>query len=115
MSLFTTIDQQNRLLRTLRSIRSKRVQIIVYVAETKYRNCVNEMHNNTIVCNKTGLIYPVNRLRNLGLKRINGLVFDADADILPQRTPSLTNYSYYYRRFVCSSSKHFEKISSTEN
>ena len=87
LSLFTTIDQSDLLLRTLRSIKIARVQIIVYVVETKHHNCINELNsNNTIICKKTRLIYPVNRLRNLGLRAINGLVLDADADILPQRT-----------------------------
>ena len=61
-----------------------------------YKNCINKVENVTIICKNTNhVIYPINRLRNLGLRKINGFVLDLDADILPQ---SISNHTIYNHR-----------------
>ena len=69
----------------VRSVSRKRIHIIVYIADVQYQNCINTVRNGNIICKSTNhIVYPINRLRNLGLRNINGFVLDLDADIIPQ-------------------------------
>ena len=79
---------------TVRSINRKRIYIVIYIVDMQSMNCINQELNGTVFCRYTKhVVYPINRLRNLGLRKINGFVLDLDADILPQR-------QYYTQRLI---------------
>ena len=84
VSLFSKSNELSLLMSTVRSVNRKRIHIVIYVADMQSMNCVNQESNGTIYCKYTKhVLYPINRLRNLGLRKINGYVLDLDADILP--------------------------------
>lgn len=87
ISLFALYSQQTNLFSCLRSISRNNVNVTIYMVKDN-NSCINEYKDSIIICNQSDhVIYPINRLRNLGLKTISGFVIDVDADIIPQSNP----------------------------
>lgn len=78
------MDELSKLQTTVRSVSRENIHIFIYIVKTRSWNCVNKELKGKLKCLKTRhILYPINRLRNLGLRKLNGYVLDADADIFP--------------------------------